>query len=157
MSEPTPALPSSRPPNAAAPPVIRSSPVALKRPWLLAALGVLALFVVGMLFAFNPTDHSFYPFCIFYRVTGWQCPGCGGLRAVHQLLHGHLMAAFRFNPLVVAALPMLVAWAAIRRFKGPGQPVSHRAMALRAWVAFVVLVAFWIVRNLPIDFFHPPA
>lgn len=139
------------------PPVI-APPLSLGRlRWLWAGLGMLALALAGMLFAFNPADHSFYPFCVFYRVTGWQCPGCGGLRAAHQLLHGQIANAFQYNPLVVLAAPVVLVLAARRILCGPGKPRSHRAVARWAWAAFVLLVAFWIVRNLPIEFFLPPA
>lgn len=123
-------------------------------PWV--ALAVLAAGVAALLYFFNPGQYSFYPFCVFHRVTGWECPGCGGLRAAHQLLHGHIATAFKYNPLVVAAAPVVLVWAVRRWFKGPGEPVSHLIMARRAWVAFCVLVLFWIVRNLPIEFFKQP-
>src|SRR4029077_15194960 len=32
----------------------------------------------GVLYTFSPTEHSFYPICLFHALTGWQCPGCGG-------------------------------------------------------------------------------
>lgn len=122
--------------------------------WLLVPL--LLLPVLGLLFAYNPAQNSFYPFCVFYKMTGLQCPGCGGLRAAHQLLHGNFGAAFRFNPLVVGALPLVLFWLIRCWVRGPGQPISPRTVALWAWLAFSVLLAFWILRNLPIEFFQPP-
>jgi ribose/xylose/arabinose/galactoside ABC-type transport system permease subunit len=133
-----------------APPVIEASTRFKKFRWLWIALGALAAVVLVVLFVFNPANHSFYPFCAFYRMSGLQCPGCGGLRAAHQLLHGDVVAAFRFNPLVVTAAPILAALALRRWWRGPGRPISYRAKALWAWFAFTVLVVFWIVRNLPV-------
>jgi len=102
------------------------------------------------LFLFNPAQHGFYPFCLFYRSTGLLCPGCGGLRAIHQLLHGHLSAAFRFNALFVCSLPFF-AWFGARhllaKIRGDARPVLVRP--LRLWLGFVVLVVFGILRNLP--------
>ncbi len=43
-----------------------------------------------VLFCFDPERCGFYPICIFHQSTGLLCPGCGSLRAMHQLLHGHL-------------------------------------------------------------------
>ena len=37
----------------------------------------------------------------FHAMTGLWCPGCGGLRAVHDLTHGHLVTALHENALVV--------------------------------------------------------
>lgn len=127
--------------------------------WRWIGVATAALFVItgALLFWFNPADHSFYPFCVFHRMTGLECPGCGGLRAAHQLLHGHFATAFRYNPLIVTAAPIVLVVLTLRALRKPKRPVSHRAMAIWAWIAFVVLVSFWILRNLPIEFFKLPA
>ncbi len=71
-------------------------------------IGVLALTagVLTVLFFFDPATAGFYPPCLFKTVLGMGCPGCGSLRAVHQMLHGHLAAAWELNPPVVVALPL---------------------------------------------------
>jgi hypothetical protein len=149
MTKPTPIISET-------PPVIAAPPRAWRWIWL--ALGFALLVVLAVLFSFNPAHHSFYPFCAFHRVTGWQCPGCGGLRAVHHLLHGEVMTAFRFNQLVVLATPFAV-WFAVRRWlRGPSAgKISLRAQSRWAWIALAVLVVFWIVRNLPLEIFRLPA
>ena len=143
-------------PEIGAPPVLVAPSLAGRWIWL--ALGAALLAMLAVLFSFNPAHHSFYPFCAFHRVTGWQCPGCGGLRAVHHLLHGEVLTAFRFNQLVVLAAP-IAAWFAVRRLtRGPGAgKIALRAQARWAWTALAVLVLFWIVRNLPLEFFRLPA
>jgi hypothetical protein len=72
---------------------------------LAVALG--ATIVMATLYVFAPEEHSFYPRCIFHSLTGWQCPGCGSLRAMHQLLHGNFANAWQLNPLFVLALPLI--------------------------------------------------
>src|SRR5207244_4443092 len=67
------------------------------------------------LYFFNPVEHSFFPKCFFHALTGLDCPGCGGLRATHQLLHGHVLAALRLNALFVALIPV-GAFFALRQF-----------------------------------------
>jgi hypothetical protein len=103
-----------------------------------------------LLFLFNPGEHSFYPFCLFYRTTGLLCPGCGCLRAAHQLLHGNIAAACRFNALFVCSLPLLC-WALTRflvvKMKNPASGLALSPRWL--WVGFAVLVVFGIIRNLP--------
>src|SRR5882672_8584856 len=70
-----------------------------------------ALISGAMLFFFPPQQyHFFYPQCFLYRWTGLQCPGCGGLRATHQLLHGNIVEAFRLNAFFVSALPLGIVW-----------------------------------------------
>ena len=38
------------------------------------------------------------PQCIFMRLTGLPCLGCGGTRCARQLVHGDFGAAFLFHP-----------------------------------------------------------
>jgi hypothetical protein len=103
-----------------------------------------------VLFRFNPGESGFYPFCFFHRATGLLCPGCGALRAMHQLLHGHLAAALRLNALFVLSLPLLVWCAAcFVRAAFRARPVSLPAHPAWYWSAFVVVVLFGILRNLP--------
>ena len=75
--------------------------MALCKPY--AALVGLALAGVGMLFAFDPAVTAWFPSCPFYALTGWLCPFCGSLRAGHALLHGHVEAALKLNPLTTVA------------------------------------------------------
>lgn len=132
----------SRPP----PPRLAAAP---SRGWaILAVLAVLAGSAV--LFFFDPATHGFYPFCLFHRLTGLECPGCGGLRAVHQLTHGHLAAAWRLNALVVMALPVvsLVGGRWLWR-KAAGRPGAARAVRpVWFWLLLAVLLAFGVLRNL---------
>lgn len=64
----------------------------------------------GVLYTYSPTEHSFYPICLFHALTGWQCPGCGGTRALYQLLHLHVGQALQYNALVTLLAPAALAW-----------------------------------------------
>jgi len=114
---------------------------------ILAGLAVLG---AGVLFWFDPAHHAFYPVCAFHRVTGLQCPGCGSLRALHQLLHGHFAAAFHFNAVLVCSLPLL-GWLALRFavLKMRNQPATINVRPAWLWCALAVMVAFGVLRNLP--------
>jgi hypothetical protein len=118
------------------------------RLFLLAGL-LAALAGLAVLYFFDPATHGFYPLCPLYRMTGLQCPGCGGLRALHQLLHGHLGAAWRFNPLVIILLPVGL-WLGLRECAGAWQtgrwPAALRP--IHGWMVAAALVAFGILRNL---------
>src|SRR5262245_33058541 len=114
-------------------------------------LGLLALVSAAViLFLFNPAQSGFYPACLFYKSTGLLCPGCGALRAMHQLLHGHIAAALHFNALVVLSLPLGV-WSGWRLLLAAHQsrPVDFRIRPAWLWCALAVLVLFGVLRNLP--------
>jgi hypothetical protein len=119
------------------------------RPVGLVIGSVSAVVVVIILFSFNPAKSSFYPTCQFKAATGLDCPGCGSLRAMHQLLHGNLEAAFQFNALLVASLP-IAGWLCVRSIlrsvTGRGTGVEIRPAWL--WTACAAIVVFGILRNL---------
>jgi hypothetical protein len=116
--------------------------------WVMAAVVVACLLP---LYWFNPVEHSFFPKCIFHALTGLDCPGCGGLRAAHQLLHGHFLNAFKLNPMLICLLP-LGAYFGLRQivFMQTGQLWPQPFKSPR-WIMFlaVLVTAFGILRNLP--------
>lgn len=115
--------------------------------WLLGGGGVAGLLV---LYFFSPTEHTFYPTCQFYQLTSLHCPGCGSLRALHQLTHGHFIAAFLSNPLLITALPVL-AWMGFRQLR-PARPQCSKQLLVQpavVWIMFGIVLAFGILRNLP--------
>jgi hypothetical protein len=111
--------------------------------------GILSLAAL-VLFCFDPSGYSFYPVCVFHRSTGLLCPGCGSLRALHQLLHGHLAAAFRDNALLILTLPF-VGWWAVRYVvrKVRRQPAGLDFSPVWLWCALGAVILFGVLRNLP--------
>jgi hypothetical protein len=120
------------------------------RPTALALSALFAMAAGLVLFCFDPRQYHFYPVCFFHQTTGLLCPGCGGLRAVHQLLHGHWAAAFRFNPVLVVSLPIL-AWLGARYGwqKVRNQPASLGLSPLWLWVVLAAVLVISVLRNLP--------
>jgi hypothetical protein len=81
--------------------------------------------LAAALFFFDPATHSFYPPCLFKTIFGAQCPGCGSLRAMHELLHGNVAAAWALNKPLLVALPLAAAaglTAFLRRSSSPPGP-----------------------------------
>ena len=119
--------------------------------WLLLAAVVLGLALASaILFYFDPSDYGFYPICLFHRATGLLCPGCGSLRALHQLLHGNVTAAFRFNPVLMLSLPVLMCCLGVygvRTMQGESTRLSLPAKWVWLIVGMVMAISVW--RNLP--------
>lgn len=120
--------------------------------FLIWALSLALAVAAGLVFYFfNPEQSSFYPKCPLYQTTGLLCPGCGSLRALHQLTHGHLLAALRLNPLLVLVLLPVTGWAALRTFVLQVSGRKWPALFLRqegCWVLLALVVIFGIARNL---------
>jgi hypothetical protein len=108
---------------------------------LAAAAGIAALLASVVLFLFDPALSRLFPPCLLHETTGLYCPGCGSLRSLHQLLHGHLERAFSLNPFLVLSLPFLISAPFLRKW-------LYRAWV--PWAAFAVLVVYGILRNIPI-------
>jgi hypothetical protein len=112
-----------------------------------------AVFAFVYLFLYNPAEkNNYYPPCLFLYLTGYYCPGCGSLRAAHQLLHGRLLGAFDLNPLLVLSLPLvtylvLAEFNALTGWKVIFPRVSFRPFFYKLLIAIVVL--YWILRNIP--------
>jgi hypothetical protein len=64
----------------------------------------LILAAAALLFAFDPATTWWFPSCPIHALTGWLCPFCGSLRAVHALLRGAPLVALELNPLTTVGL-----------------------------------------------------
>jgi hypothetical protein len=113
-------------------------------------VGAAALVGAGYVAAVDPSSAGHYPTCPFLAITGWYCPGCGALRAVHALAQGDLMTALARNPFAVVALAyVVIAWVLWLQRTATERPVRWLAPA---WVLYGVLAAilvFGVLRNLP--------
>ncbi len=115
--------------------------------WIAAALiGVAAVACYG---CFDPMQTAWMPRCPFRLLTGWSCPACGNQRAMHALLHGHLVEAWHFNRFLILALPYFAAvlWTTVshgtqaRRWR---RIVQHPRVIM---AFFWLTAAWWIGRN----------
>ncbi|MGA8330876.1 MAG: DUF2752 domain-containing protein [Mycobacterium sp.] len=112
---------------------------------LVLATGALLAAALTYIALVDPHDpDSFFPVCPFRLLTGWNCPGCGGLRMVHDVLHGSLAAAVADNVLLLVGIPLSAGWALLRRLRG------RPPLTIPAAVAVVsTLLAWTVLRNLP--------
>ncbi|WP_148614902.1 DUF2752 domain-containing protein [Nocardioides rubriscoriae] len=85
------------------------------------------------------------------RALGFDCPGCGGLRAVNDLTHGRLLDAASSNLYLVVGLPVAVyllgRWV-LDAWRGTERAASPLTTPLLV-TAGVVLVVFTVLRNVP--------
>jgi Protein of unknown function (DUF2752) len=114
---------------------------------LYGALGTGAVAAGGLAYVGLNDPHRpgfLFPACPFKALTGWNCPGCGGLRMTHDVLHGDLGAAVIDNVFLLVGLPLLAAWLVVRWRRG--QPLMTKPAII---VIAVAVIAWTVVRNLP--------
>lgn len=98
----------------------------------------------------DPYRAGFFPLCPYVALTGLWCPGCGGLRAVHELTNGDLPAALAMNPVVVLMIIPLGGWLLLAWWRAGWRGLS--APRIPVWAAIAIsagLLAFWVLRNIP--------
>jgi hypothetical protein len=113
---------------------------------------LLAVCALGFVYLFNPGTSTLFPTCPFLALTGCYCPGCGSLRALHQLTRGHLAVALGLNPLMVLSLPFIGYFFVSRAtFAAVGRPLRTffiRPVLIRA--LFGIILAYGVLRNIPV-------
>jgi hypothetical protein len=114
------------------------------------SLAVTAAISAAVLYRFPPQENSFYPRCPFFALTNHYCPGCGATRAMAELLHGHVAAAWHFNAALVLLLPLLLCyfgkmyWTAVRR-----NQIDWPQIPDWSWrAALACILIFAVARNL---------
>lgn len=116
------------------------------RLWVLSGAAGL-LFAVGLA-VWPAPETGDASLCIFRRVTGMSCPGCGLTRACAKLLKGDPTASAHLHPLgglimaQVAVGWVLWGWRLWRR----SPPLSMDAVSRLTVGNLVALLAVWIVR-----------
>ncbi len=120
--------------------------------FIFAFIGVLILGAVY--FEYDPINNLLFPKCPLYATTGIYCPGCGSQRATHALLHLDIPGVFSSNILFLPALLVVFLHYSIaisNHFLGTTyHSILDKSKA--PWVIFIIVVLFFILRNIP----YPP-
>lgn len=126
----------------------------VRRPLAFAGAAVVA---VAVLHFRDPHAHAAYGLCPFHEVTGWWCPGCGGLRAVNDLTNGDLVGSLHSNvlllPLVLVATLAWVRWVVLRSKGSTARIALGRTAVI---VLPTLVVAFTVFRNTPMGHWLAP-
>ena len=122
----------------------RSRPFAPAGVALIAGAG---LFAIGVR---DPHEGGAWARCPTRWLAGMSCPGCGSLRALHDLATGELAEAVTHNPLVFPALAFLgwvwIAWT-VRIYGGSlPAPPGGRVFCM---VVLAMFAVYTLTRNVP--------
>lgn len=88
--------------------------------------------------------------CLFHKLTGLQCPGCGNTRAVLALLELDIVGALSYNylfPVCVFYLCFVYIRCAIAYYRTGKFTYRTPAPAMDI-VILALLVIWWVVRNI---------
>ena len=117
-------------------------------PPLLLAAGVAAATVY--VHQVDPNQPGHYPLCPSYAIAGIWCPGCGMLRATHDLTHLDLAGAMARNPIAPAVLlGMVLLWLAWTWSRWTARPIRWQPGTWSPYVVGGLVLAFTIARNVP--------
>ena len=83
--------------------------------------------------------------CIFFKITGLYCPGCGITRAIFSLMKFDIYQAFRYNMLIIILLPFAISYYIyIFIFKGKKR-IPKKVLNF----LLIITILFGILRNIP--------
>ena len=91
--------------------------------------------------------------CFTYTYMGIYCPGCGDTRALHALLHGHILQAFDYN-LLFPFIVVILGWYYLVGlttlfFRKRVMWIPEKMPAAVPIVFMIVVVLFMVLRNIP--------
>ena len=111
------------------------------------ALKILAL---GLsYFIFIKVTHLWIP-CIFKKITGKFCPGCGATRMALSLLRLDFAAAAKANVFLLASSPVLLIYGVFkaRQYVLYGTKPYSRPEQIGILIFGVLTIIYWILRNI---------
>ena len=112
---------------------------------LLVAAGALQL-----LYFFVEPKNGILPKCFFHELTGLYCPGCGVQRSFHALLNGHILIAIDYNLLFILFLPLIIFFILAFSLGRKHPSTSFIYKPIFSFTVIIVIVSFWVLRNIPV-------
>ena len=109
----------------------------------------LILLGIGALYTLLTYFTNFGIPCLFYTITGLQCPGCGISRMFLALFQLDFAAAFHYNVAVLCLLPLFILVGVRKiylyiRYNRKKDLLSD----IGVWGMIVVLILFGVLRNI---------
>ena len=87
--------------------------------------------------------------CIWDRLLGIYCPGCGGTRALKAFLEGQFLVSLKYHPLVgyVFLLTFLFFGSFLLQLVTKGKIKRLRLRPIYLYLGLVITVANCLIRN----------
>ena len=111
---------------------------------------IIAFFIA--LYIFLLTKYNIGIPCIFYKITGLYCPGCGGNRAIISLIHLNFGEAISNNLLLTLSIPLILVYVFIKYVLKKNIKLTDNTFVIIS----IITIAFGILRNIPFFIFLAP-
>ena len=125
--------------------------IIFKRKIKAVAIVTFAIASFFVLFFINPEKNFYIQLCLFNKLTGWYCPGCGGIRGTHYLLNGEILKSIKYNLFLIPVLLIYgyyVLSELVFLISGKELPKPKFSLWLIIFL-FVITISYTILRNLP--------
>lgn len=123
----------------------------MKEKRLKRVLGFLCLIIcAGLLYAIFVKWSGIAVPCLFHRVTGLKCPGCGITQMCIALLHLDFRTAFYSNQMLFCLFPVLglIFFKYIADYVKTGQWRMGKLQSGIIYVSIALLLIFAVIRNI---------
>lgn len=120
--------------------------------YVLGWIVMIILLGVGIYIHFDGLDFIYnLNGCSFKRMTGFNCPGCGGTRAVFFMFNGKMWESFKMHPIVLYGTTLYIIFMAtqtIERLSFGEIKIALHYRDLYLWLALAIIVVNFLVKNL---------
>lgn len=109
--------------------------------------GIVYIPIITLLIYLNK-KYSIYIPCIFHKITGLYCPGCGITRMLISIINLNYYQAFRYNPLMFILLPFFIIYYILYYIYW----LKNKKLVInnKIWYTLLIIIIFYgIIRNLP--------
>ncbi len=113
-------------------------------------IGILVLIIAGMAYGVFYIKTGIGIPCIFNKITGLKCPGCGVTHMCAALMKGDVSEAMRSNVVLFFISPLLlyILFGYMWRYIKTGRMWLPKWQTVALYIMIAALVIFAIVRNL---------
>lgn len=112
--------------------------------------GLITIIILGCIYLFIFLTFDVGIPCIFNKLTGLQCPGCGMTHAIAELWNGNVKEALNYNALCISILPavcMYLLYRAVRYVTGKKEGFYIWEYVLLI-LLFLVTAGYGVMRNI---------
>lgn len=113
---------------------------------------VLLLVILLVGYYFLNFKYNFGIPCIFYKITGYKCPGCGITRALFSILNGNIKEAFNYNKLLFIVAPFLMIYFIYKSYiyildKKESKNIN-KIIRYSSYTLVIISIIYAILRNI---------